>query len=92
MAAEEWPPEPMDEEIITLLDEQGEEHDFTLLEIVEIDDRPYALLLAIDAPEEGVIVLRLDKDSNGADVLVAIEDDEEFERVREALESLDQED
>ena len=34
----------MDEEIITLLDEQGEEHDFTLLEIVEIDDRPYALL------------------------------------------------
>lgn len=78
--------------MIVLLDEEGVEHDFTLLEVVEVDGVPYALLLPVEFPEEGVVVLRIEKASNGEDVYMVIEDDEEFERVRQALESLDEED
>lgn len=83
-------PKPMDEEIIVLLDEEGQEHDFTLIEVVEIEGEAYALLLPVEFPEEGVVVLRIEKDDDGQDVYVVIEDDDEFERVREALESLDE--
>ena len=82
----------MDEDMIVLLDEEGVEHDFTLLEVVEVDGVPYALLLPVEFPEEGVVVLRIEKANNGEDVYMVIEDDEEFERVRQALESLDEED
>ncbi len=78
--------------MIVLLDEEGVEHDFTLLEVVEVDGVPYALLLPVEFPEEGVVVLRIEKANNGEDVYMVIEDDEEFERVRQALESLDEED
>ena len=46
----------------------------------------------VEFPEEGVVVLRIEKANNGEDVYMVIEDDEEFERVRQALESLDEED
>lgn len=81
----------MEDNIITLVDEAGAEHDFTILEVVEIDDLHYAVLLPHEEPEEGVVVLRIGKDSDGEDVLFAIEDDDEFERVRQALEELDDE-
>ena len=47
--------------MIVLLDEEGVEHDFTLLEVVEVDGVPYALLLPVEFPEEGVVVLRIEK-------------------------------
>ena len=78
----------MDDEIIVLLDEDGTAHDFQLIEIVEIEKVAYVLLLPVDAPEDGVVVLRMEKDEAGEDVYVAIEDDDEFEQVREAIEDL----
>ena len=54
----------MDEEIITLLDEQGEEHDFTLRKASGDHDRPYACFWLLTLLKK-VIVLRLDKDSDG---------------------------
>ncbi|NLY51720.1 MAG: DUF1292 domain-containing protein [Firmicutes bacterium] len=78
----------VEDNIITLVDEAGEEHDFILLEIVEIEEGIYAVLLPEEDPEEGVVVLRIEKDSEGQDVLISI-DDEEFEKVREILEALD---
>ena len=81
----------MEDNIITLVDEAGAKHDFTILEVVEIDDLHYAVLLPHKAPEEGVVVLRIGQDIHGEDVLFAIEDDDEFERVRQALEELDDE-
>jgi len=81
----------MDEQIITLIDENDNEHDFIVLEVVEIDGLQYAILLPHEAPEEGVVVLRLDKDSDGEDVLVSIDDEEEFEKVKKVLDNLDEE-
>ncbi|HHV93235.1 MAG TPA: DUF1292 domain-containing protein [Firmicutes bacterium] len=78
----------MEENIIILVDEAGEEHEFILLEILEIEEGIYAVLLPFEDPEEGVVVLRIEKDSEGQDVLLSV-DEEEFEMVREVLEALD---
>jgi uncharacterized protein YrzB (UPF0473 family) len=79
----------MDEQIITLLDEEDKEHEFVILEVLEIDGFRYAILLPYEAPEEGVVVLRMDKDRDGKNVLVGI-DPEESEKVQKVLDSLDE--
>ena len=35
------------EEIITLIDEEGEEHDFTVVDIINVAGAEYAILLSI---------------------------------------------
>lgn len=80
----------MTEETITLVDEQGNEHEFDLLEMVEVDGCQYAVLLPTESPEKGAVLLRLEKDEKGADVLVHVEDDEEFEKVKTALQALEE--
>lgn len=74
------------EDIVTLLDEDGNEHEFTVVDIIEIEDKEYALLLPAEAedPEsEEVLVLRFEEDS-----LVTIEDEAEFQKVVQFLEEL----
>lgn len=80
------------DEVITLVDEDGQEHNFTLLDIVSVDEQRYAVLLPEEDPEEGAVIFRIDTDEEGEDLLVDIEDDDEFERVVSALEELDAED
>lgn len=70
-------------EPIFLVDEEGEEHCFFLHRMVEVDGRTYALL----EPEEGdgeLVLLRLEGTiESGCFVTL---DDDEWERVAEALE------
>lgn len=70
-------------EPIFLVDEEGVEHCFYLYQMVEVDGRTYALL----QPEEGggeLVLLRLEGPiETGCFVTL---DDEEWERVAEALE------
>jgi putative Holliday junction resolvase len=77
------------EDVITLIDEQGVEHTFTALDIIEVDNKEYALLLPADSEnpeEEEVLVLRFEDDN-----LVMIEDEAEFQRVVQYLEELSEE-
>lgn len=92
------------ENIITLLGEDGEQEQFELLDIIEVEGREYALLLPLDesgeagssdnaedgeeAGEVGVIVLRFEADES----LSHIEDEEEFARVVAALEQMSEDD
>ena len=80
-----------EQEKITLIDEENNEIEFTLLDYLEIDDQRYVVLLPDEDPENGAIIMRIDQDENGDDILVEIEDDEEFDRVVEALEQEDEE-
>ncbi|HHX01523.1 MAG TPA: DUF1292 domain-containing protein [Firmicutes bacterium] len=75
-----------EQEKITLIDENNNEVEFTLVDYVEIEDQRYVVLLPDEDPENGAIILRIDQDENGDDVLVEIEDDEEFDRVVAVLE------
>lgn len=78
-----------EKQIIETIDENGEVVNFELFDIVEVEDKEYALLLPADSEEDNdeVILMRLTKE--GEDYLFeAIESDEEFDRVSEYIENL----
>lgn len=76
-----------DEDLITLLDEDGVEHEFSLVEVLEVEDRRYAILQPVPGGEESetAVIFRMEDDT-----LITIEDDAEFERVRQAFEAGDE--
>jgi uncharacterized protein YrzB (UPF0473 family) len=76
-----------EEDLITLLDEDGVEHEFSLVDILDVDQRRYAVLQPVVGGEESesAVIFRMEED----DTLITIEDDAEFERVRQAFEALE---
>lgn len=80
---------------ITLVDEEGKEHRFNLINILEMDGLKYAVMVPeqqVNESEEEAFIFRLETDEEGEEVLVDIEDDEEFNRVCELLDELESED
>jgi len=72
-----------DEDVVTLLDEDGVEHEFSVVDVLEVDQRRYAVLQPVaGGEEEAAVIFRMEDDT-----LVTIEDDAEFERVRQAFEA-----
>lgn len=79
---------------ITLIDEDGKEHRFNLLNILEMEGLKYAVMVPeqqANEDEEEAFIFRLETDEDGEEVLVDIEDDEEFNRVCELLNELEDE-
>lgn len=78
-----------DESVYTLTDEDGNEEDFVLLGSAEIEDKVYLALVPssqADNDNAEYVILRQDKDENGDDLLVTIDDDEEFDSVADLFE------
>lgn len=78
-----------EENIVVLTDDEGVDHEFEVLEIMELDDAQYAILLPILGEdeveeEEEAIILKIETDENGEEYLCDIEDDEEWEMVAQA--------
>ena len=82
------------EQIIETVDENGNKVSFELLDIVTVDDVEYALLLPSEPTEEDdeneVLVMRLKKDGEEF-TFEAIEDDEEFDKVAQYIEEVEDE-
>lgn len=80
---------------ITLVDEDGHEHRFNLLNVLEVEGLKYAVMLP-ETPQEDedeeAVIFRIDTDEAGEEVLVDIEDDDEFAKVCEILEDMYEED
>lgn len=77
---------------VVLTDEEGVEHEFEVLDVINVEDRDYAVLATRDNEDEA-IVLRVEIDAaTGGNILVDIEDDEEWERVAAAWEEIQDED
>jgi uncharacterized protein YrzB (UPF0473 family) len=74
------------ENIIMLSDENGEETQFEIVTVLEVDGNEYYVLYPVDSEEEDALVLKLDKNEDGEEILTTIEDDDEFEKVSEAYE------
>jgi uncharacterized protein YrzB (UPF0473 family) len=80
--------------IVTLVDEEGNEHRFDLINVVELDEIRYAVMVpeatAAENTEddEEAVIFRIETDDEGEEVLVDIEDDDEFERVCDYLDQL----
>ena len=74
-------------DLVTLTDEEGEEHTFELVDTLERDGQNYVALITVsDDPEEALqddgnlIVMKIIEE-DGEEVLELIEDDEEFDTV-----------
>lgn len=77
--------------IIETIDENGNEVKFELFDIIEFEGQEYALLTnPEDENDENIVVMKLLKEGSGYS-LETIEDDEEFDRVSEYIESLEDE-
>lgn len=80
------------DQIIETIDENGEVVKFELYDIVEMENQEYALLLPLDDEDDSneLVLMKLTK--NGDEYLFeTIDDDDEFERVAQFVESLDDE-
>jgi len=71
-------------ETITMLDDEGLPHDFTLVDVVEVDDQRYAVLQP-DDPAAGAVLFRVE-----GETMTPVEDDDEFDRVVDALRDLEE--
>ena len=81
-------------DLVTLVDEEGNEHQFELIDVIEVDERRYAIMTPVeedDSAEEGeAYIFRLETDENGEEILVDVDDEDEFDRVCAALDELDE--
>ena len=77
-------------DIYTLVDEENVEQQFELLDIMEMDDERYfALIPYYENPEEmlsededgDLIILKSQMVENGEELMVSIDDDDEYQRV-----------
>ena len=74
---------PEGADVITLLDEEGTEHEFNVVDVLDVDEHRYANLQPMSAGEESDTPVIF---SMEADTLETIEDDAENARERQAIE------
>ncbi len=67
--------------IVTLIDEEGTEMRFEVLDVIEYEGTDYAVLIPDDEEADSVIILRVDGDENGAESL----DTEHDEKILDAV-------
>ncbi len=89
---------PMDNEnefgadLVTVQDEDGNEHQFELVDAIETDDGRYVALLPVyDDPAEtlnddGELIILQVMEEDGEEMLVPIEDDEAFDEIADIFE------
>ncbi len=76
-----------EQSIVVLTDDEGCDHEFELLQILEIEEVKYAILLSLEGDEDEedeAFILRIGVDDSGEEVLYDIEDDAEWEMVAQA--------
>ncbi len=75
------------EDIYTLTDEDGTELTFKFLAKAEVEGVEYlALIPEQDNEAEEYVILKCEVDENGEQLLVTIDDDEEFDRIADIFE------
>ncbi len=82
-----------EDQIIETVTEDGEVVQFKLFDIIEFEEKEYALLLPIeenDDEDSEIVLMRLTKEDDDY-LFETIDDDDEFERVSEYIESIDDE-
>lgn len=63
--------------VVILTDDEGKEVEFEHIDTIEMDDECYVLLLPVEDPDDGVVILKFETDENGDEILVGVENDDE---------------
>lgn len=71
------------EEFVILTDEDGNEYEFEIVDVIEVDGQRYAILCPADEDvmDEGYVVMRFALAEEDEEILIDIEDDAEWEKV-----------
>ena len=78
-------------DFITLMDEEGKEHEFEVEAILDVEDSKYAVLIPMDeeyADSNEAVIMRFGLDENGEEVLYDIESDEEWDKVADVYDEI----
>lgn len=75
------------DDVLVLMDEEGNETEFEYLDTVEMSNKEYVVLLPVQedesVPAEEVLILKVEQDENGEDVFSSVDDDKELNEVFE---------
>lgn len=88
---EEEDPADEEDETVVLTDADGNETEFVILGIVEVEGEDYALLTPSDAEDENateVFIFRYGEDEDGNETFSNVEDEETFGKVRATAEAM----
>ncbi|MBQ1262061.1 MAG: DUF1292 domain-containing protein [Clostridia bacterium] len=81
-------------EFFTLTDEEGNEIEFELIGVAERNGVTYYAMIPVEETESGddgfceYVVLRAEKDENGEDTLVTVDDDDEFDDIADYFDDM----
>lgn len=82
------------DDVVTLVDEEGQEHSFMVLDIILVKENEYAIMVPAEnglvdneADEQEAVIFRID-DNDGEQMLTVVEDDDEWDSVAEAWEEM----
>ena len=82
----------MQDNIVNLIDEQGNEIQFEIILTLEAEGKEYAILLPVEEEDaDEALIFRIDQDEQG-EILVPLEDDKEYEIVVDVYNTLMEED
>ncbi len=74
-------------ESVTLTDEDGVEKNFDIIGTLELDGNMYFALVDAESDEDEYIILKSVIDENGDEILITIDDDDEFDKVADAFDN-----
>lgn len=84
-------------DIITLTDDENNEYEFEHIDTIELNSKMYLAFTEVSSSDDEnsvaeIIILRLEKDENGEEILVTVDDEAELEAAYEAFmdEALDE--
>lgn len=78
-------------DLITLTDEEGNETQFEIIASYEMDGLAYLALVPTENNDEGeYVILRVEADpeNEGEEILVTIDDDEEFDKIADIFDDM----
>jgi uncharacterized protein YrzB (UPF0473 family) len=78
-------------EKITLTDEEGKEVEFDVVTKLDIEDNEYFIVVPAGEEDLDAIALKVVEDEEGNEVLVSVDDEDEFNMVADAYETLSEE-
>ena len=76
----------LNDNIVFLVDEEGKESPFELVGEKKHNGIEYFAFMPVESDECEYVILKKEKDEDGEDVYVTIDDDDEFEEIAEIFE------
>lgn len=73
----------LEDNIIVLTDDEGKEIEFEFVDLIEMDDKEYVILLPLEDEESGEVVILKVETEGEEETYVSIDDEEEGNKVFE---------